>query len=98
MRMPICIDTSDKASIVYLVIRTLPIDSGGPLYIGSRMHVGGHARRKECACVIPGTRRTCAGITLIYNIDACDKYTIIDNIPSSLRLNIEEGETGSTCV
>ena len=29
--------------------------------------------------VIPGTRRTCAGITLIYNIDAYDKYTIIDN-------------------
>ena len=56
----ICIDTSDKASIVYWVILALPIHRGGPLYIGSRLHVGDHARRLECACVIPGTRRTCA--------------------------------------
>ena len=64
----ICIDTSDKASIVYWVILALPIHRCGPLYIGSRLHVGDHARRLECACVIPGTRRTCADITLVYNI------------------------------
>ena len=37
---------SDKADVyVYYVIQALPIHSGGPLYIDSRLHVGGHARR-----------------------------------------------------
>ena len=64
----ICIDTSDKASIVYWVILALPIHRGGPLYIGSRLHVGDHARRLECACVIPGTRRIRALISRWYTI------------------------------